>query len=326
MTMAKLVIGLAVAFCALPSFARADDSTVGVEIVDAMNKVFGVHPGFRAVHAKGIVVEGHFRGSPQAQALSRAVLFQGATVPVTIRFSDDKGIPTIPDGSPDANPHGMAMKFRLPDGSEADMVTNSLKFFPVSTAADLRDLLLAVAESPPNAPKPTKVEQFVATHPTVATSSATAATPESFATENYFGLNAFILVNKAGERQAVRFAVMPERVVHLEPAEAAKRAPDFLMYELPDRIGRAPVTFRLQAQLAAPGDQTADPSRPWPEDRKVVDLGLITLEKAVAGSAEAEKQLLFLPGQVPDGIELSDDPMILIRNGAYAESFSRRNR
>ena len=63
----------------------------------------------------------------------------------------------------------------------------------------------------------------------------------------------------------------------------------------------------------------------WPDDRKVVDLGVLTVDKAVPDSAEAEKKLLFLPGQLTDGIEESDDPMIDIRNGAYALSFSRRN-
>jgi len=64
-------------------------------------------------------------------------------------------------------------------------VTNSLKFFPVSTAAELRDLFEAIAASPPTAPKPTKVEQFLASHPAVAASSATAATPASYADEQY---------------------------------------------------------------------------------------------------------------------------------------------
>jgi catalase len=57
----------------------------------------------------------------------------------------------------------------------------------------------------------------------------------------------------------------------------------------------------------------------------VVELGVLTIEKAVANSAEVQKQLLFLPGLLTDGIEQSDDPMIEVRNGAYAESFSRRN-
>jgi catalase len=324
MTAIKLLIGLA-ALVLVPTSVRAEDQNVEVQVVDAMNIVFGAHPGFRAIHAKGVVVEGSFKGAPDAAALSRAILFDGRTIPVTARFSDSTGIPVIPDGSPDANPHGMAIKFHLPDGGETDMVINSLKFFPVSTAADLRDLFLAIAASPPDAPKPTKLDQFVASHPTVAAAGATVATPDSFAHEEYHGINAFMLVNKAGERQAVRYVMAPEQVVHLDAAEAAKRPPDFLMDELPQRLTRGPVTFHLKAQLAAAGDATNDPSRPWPEDRKVVELGVLTLDKAVPDSAEAQRKLLFLPGQVTDGIEASDDPMIAVRDGAYAVSFSRRS-
>jgi catalase len=146
----------------------AAEQPLSVQIVDALNKAFGVHPGFRANHAKGVVVEGSFKASPDAPALSKAKLFDGSTIPVTVRFSDSTGIPNLPDGSASANPHGMAIKFHLPGGSDVDMVTNSLKFFPVSNGADFRDLFLAIAASPPNAPKPTQLEQFVASHPTVA--------------------------------------------------------------------------------------------------------------------------------------------------------------
>src|SRR3954463_14805467 len=118
------VICLAGALLAHAPGLRADDAPLEVELVDAMNKVFGVHPGFRATHAKGIVAEGAFRASPEAAAFSTAAIFNGTAVPVTARFSDNTGIPTIPDPAPDANPHGLAVKFRLPDGSEADMVTN----------------------------------------------------------------------------------------------------------------------------------------------------------------------------------------------------------
>ncbi|HEX7968434.1 MAG TPA: catalase family peroxidase [Stellaceae bacterium] len=308
-----------------PGNVWADDQPVEIQIVDAMNKAFGAHPGFRANHAKGVVVEGNFRGSPEAAALSKAALFTGGTIPVTVRFSDSTGIPNVPDGSAAANPHGMAIKFHLPDGSDTDMVINSLKFFPVASGADFRDLLLALAASPPDAAKPTKFDQFAAGHPKVPAAFATASTPDSFADEQYFGIDAFVFVNKAGERQAVRYQMVPERVVHLDAADAATRAPDFLMDELPERLKRGPVTFHLKAQLAAPSDPTKDATRPWPEDRKVADLGELTIDKAVANSAEAQKTLLFLPGQLTDGIEPSDDPLIDVRNGAYAESFSRRS-
>jgi hypothetical protein len=47
-----------------------------------------------------------------------------------------------------------------------------------------------------------------------------------------------------------------------------------LPQELPDRLERGPVTFHLKAQLAAAGDSTKDPTKPWPDDRKVVELGV----------------------------------------------------
>ena len=320
-----LFTAFAVLGFAWPGIALASDEPVETQVVDAMNKVFGVHPGFRANHAKGVVVEGSFKASPEAASLSKAILFNGSSIPVTIRFSDSTGVPNLPDGAKNANPHGMALKFHLPDGSDTDMIMNTFKFFPVNNGEGFRDLLLAIAASPPDAPKPTKVEQFAASHPAVDAAYATVHTPDSFADEEYFGINAFVFTNKAGQKQAVRYQMVPEHLVHLETADAEKRAPNFLMEELPERLKKGPVTFHLKAQFANPGDPTNDGTKPWPDDRKVVDLGVVTIEKAVPNSAEAEKALLFLPGQVTDGIDPSDDPLIDVRNGAYAVSFSRRN-
>jgi catalase len=119
--------------------------------------------------------------------------------------------------------------------------------------------------------------------------------------------------------------MVPERTVHLDADDSAKRPPNFLMEELPERLKQGPVTFHLKAQLAAAGDSTRDATKPWPEDRKVADLGVLTVYKVAANSAEVQKTLLFLPGQLPDGIEQSDDPLIDVRNAAYAISFSRRS-
>jgi catalase len=305
--------------------AAADEKPIAEQIVDAISKVFGPQrDGFRANHAKGIVVEGSFKATPEAAALSKAVLFNGSEIPLTARFSDATGVANIPDGAPNANPHGIAMKFHLPDGSDSDLVINALKFFPVSNATDFRDLLLAVAASPPDAPKPTKLEQFVAAHPNVAAANAAVHTPASFADEEYQGVNAFIFVNKAGQKQAFRYHLVPERIVHLDPAEAKEKAPNFLIDEVQERLKKGPITFHLKAQLAAPGDQTSDGSKPWPADRKEVDMGVLTIAKVGADPFEAQNKLLFLPGNLPDGIEPSDDPLIDVRDEAYPISFARR--
>ncbi len=82
--------------------------------------------------------------------------------------------------------------------------------------------------------------------------------------------------------------------------------------------------FRMMAQLANPGDQTKDPSQPWPADRKLVDLGTITLATSAADQVKAQKDLRFLPNQLTPGIEVSDDPLIDARVKAYVISFGRR--
>ena len=303
--------------------AGDDDTSLVTEIVDTFYKIYGTHPGFRVNHAKGVVVKGSFVATPAASALSRAPLFDGTSIPITVRFSNDGGIPTIPDGAP-ANPKGMAIKFHMPDGAEAVMVILAVKFFPVATAESFRDLLVAISESPDDAPKPTRLDQFAASHPSVPAAFASAGTPDSFAHEVYRGLNAFIFVDKAGHRQAVRYIMIPEEVVYLTADEAARKHPDFLVDDLPQRIANSPVVFHLKAQLAAPGDQTKDPSQPWPDDRPLVDLGVLTLDTPVPDALQVQKNLLFLPINLPDGIELSDDRLPVIRSKVYGLAFARR--
>jgi catalase len=315
--------------CLLPliagaTTASAQDAPLPQQIVDSLNKAFGVHPGYRANHAKGIVAEGTFKASTDAPTLSKAVIFNGAVIPITVRFSNSTGIPDLPDGSDFANPHGMAIKYHLPDGSETDMVINSLKFFPVANGEEFRDLFLALAASPPTAPHPNPFETFMAAHPVAVAAFGTVATPDSFADEEYYGIDAFVFVDAAGHKQAVRYQMVPDKLVHIAPADAAARAPDFLMTDLRDRLRLSPITFHLKAQLAAPGDVTADPTKPWPDTNKLVDLGVLTITRVVPDSEAVQKTLLFLPGRLTDGIALSDDTLVTTRNGAYAVSFSRR--
>jgi catalase len=111
---------------------------------------------------------------------------------------------------------------------------------------------------------------------------------------------------------------------HLPPAEAAKLPADFLMDELPARLAKGNVVFHLLAQIAAPGDQTKDPSQPWQPDRKLVDMGTITLTKAAPDNAAAQKAFHVLPNALTPGIEVSDDPLITARVRAYVISFGRR--
>lgn len=306
---------------------RAEDASLGEGLVDVMNQLFGQHPGLRPMHAKGVVVEGSFTPSGAGAALSTAALFEGAPTPVTARFSDATGLPAIPDGDPNANPHGLGLRFHLADGGEMDVITNSLKFFPVATGEEFLSLLQAVAASGKDAAEPTPAEQFMASHPTVQRAFASTSTPTSYGRETYNGINAFVLVDDAGQRHPFRFRLVPVAgEAHLGAEDAAKQPPDFLADELRAQLAKGPVRFRLVAQLAKPDDPTADPSRAWPDDRELVDLGEIALAQPAADNASAEKELTLLPGNLTDGIEPSDDPMIDVRNETYAVSFDQRSR
>lgn len=322
MRMAAMAAG---ALLAAPVAAWAQAAGTATQTVDVMNQLWGRHPHQRANHAKGVVAEGSFTPTPDGKTLSKASLFSGPAVPVMVRFSDSTGLPAIPDGSGDANPHGLSIKFHLP-GGDMDVVSNSLPFFPVATGEEFRDLLQAVAASNGDAQKPTKLEQFIAAHPTVPKAVSAAKTPVSFATDVYNGIDAFIFVDAAGKRQPFRFQFVPVAgAAHLSAADAAKQPPDFLVDELPARLAKEPVAFRVMAQLANPGDQTKDPSQPWPADRRMVDLGTITITKPASDNQAEEMALRFLPNRVPAGIEPSDDPLINARVQAYLISFGRRN-
>ncbi|HEX2940056.1 MAG TPA: catalase, partial [Rhodopila sp.] len=141
---------LALTLAAIPLAAsHAQKAGYGIQTVDEMNKLWGRHPGLRANHAKGVVVEGTFVPTPQAAKLSKARIFAGGPVPVTVRFSDSTGLPALPDGAPSANPHGMAMQFTPAGGDPVDVITSSLPFFPVATGEEFLALLKAVAASGP---------------------------------------------------------------------------------------------------------------------------------------------------------------------------------
>jgi len=296
-------------------------SAISEQLVDALQALFGVHPGYRAVHAKGIVCEGTFSPAPTAASVSRAPHLQDVSVPTTVRFSDFAGVPTVPDGDPLASPRGMAIKFHLPGGIDTDVVAQSYDGFPVRTAEEFLVFVRALATSGP------PLADFLASHPQAKRfAEAPKPVPASFATESYYGVNAFRFTNREGVSRAGRYRIRPEAgEEHLDAAEAARRPENFLFEELRERLFRGPARFRLLVQLADDGDPIDDGSLPWPEGRRQVELGTIVVTAPLADSAAVERRLLFDPARLVDGIGLSEDPLPLARSAVYAIAYRRRN-
>lgn len=304
-----------------------DAKPVTEQLVDAMTKLAnGPYKGFRANHAKGVMAEGSFQPSAQAPSISKAPHLQNAAVPVVVRFSNATGVPTIPDASPNAMPKGMAIRFTLPEGGATDIVAISVNGFPVATPDDFLGLLNAVATSGPGAPSPSPVQEFLASHPAAARFVTTPKpAPVSFATQPFFGVNAFAFTNAQGETRFGRYRIEPlAGGQFLSQADAEKQAPNYLMDELPARLSQGAAQYRLAVQLANPGDNVDDPTAVWPDDRQVIELGVLALKAAVENGREVEKSVMFNPLILPDGIAPSNDPVLLARPAAYAVSYGRR--
>ena len=308
--------------------ARADDAPLPLRLVDQFNAMFGAHPGFRANHAKGAVFEGAFTPAPDAKAFSKAAHLQDGPVPVTVRFSNGGGLPDAPDTHPSMRTRGMAIKFRLPGGGITDIVSISTNGFPVSNGEDFLGLLKALAATGPNSPKPTPLETFLGSHPTAAKAlSAPQPIPASYATQPYFGVNAFKFTNAAGVSHFGRYQIVPEAGAHyLGDDDAAKLPPNFLADDVRARLKTGPVKFRLLVQVAAADDKTDDATAVWPDTRPTVVLGEIAITVADPDSLRAEKKLLFLPTNLTPGIEPSADPLLPLRTAAYGVSFGRRSK
>lgn len=322
---ATLAAALAIPASVIAQEAPASQKSLAEQLVDAFNGAFGVHPGMRANHPKGVVLEGTFTPAASAASVSKAAHLQKkkAPIPVTVRFSAGSGQPTVPDTN--QMPRGMAVKFSLPDGSKTDLVVLSFNGFPVATAEEFRDFLLAVAASGPDAPKPTAIEKFLAAHPAAKNFvESPKPQPVSYATLPYFGINAFKFTNAKGAITFGRYQLRPVAGEHfLTQEQLATMGPDYLSTEIRERVRRGPAKFTLLLQVAEKDDKVDDPSIAWPDSRKQIELGTIIITKAVVDSHTAEKKLLFMPGALVPGIEAAD-PMIAARSASYVVSLSRR--
>jgi catalase len=307
----------------------ATPSTVIAQLVETMRALAGSHPGFRPVHAKGIVCSGTFRGAREARGVSRAQHLQGQTVPTVIRFSNSSGDPDVHDGV--ANARAMAVKFQLPDGKNTDVLALSIEGFPARTPEEFLALLQAQVPDPVTGkPAPDALSRFLDGHP------ATRAfvervmqkpVPASYGRASYYAEHAFRFTATNGNSRFGRYRWTPEAgESYISPDDASKRNPNFLREELESRIQTSPVVFRFFLQLAGENDPTDDPTSLWPADRPLVELGRLEITGISPTSAADEHRLVFDPTNLTEGIDLSADPFPLARSAAYSISYDRRSK
>ncbi len=298
------------------------------QTIAAFDKVNGgVHPGFRPAHAKGILLSGTFTPSAEAASLTRAPHLSRNSTPVTARFSDFAGIPTVADNDAQSgSPRGFAVRFHLAPHAHTDIVAHSVDSFAVRTAEELVAFLNAVSATDPAAPHPNAVEQFLGAHPAAMRFvQIPKPVPTSFARESFFAVSAFKFTNADGVSRYGRYRVLPVAGnEHLGDADAATRSPSFLFDEIKERIARGPVRFRVAVQLAEDGDAVDDATVRWPEERPQRAFGEISLQELAADNAGAQQHIIFDPIPRVGGIEASADPLFEARANIYLMSGRRR--
>jgi catalase len=297
------------------------------DLIHQFDAIFGEHPGFRPAHAKGIMFTGTFTPAPGAADLTRAPHILRASTPVTVRFSNSTALPMIPDTDGNSRPHGIAIRFNLAEHSHTDIIAHSTDGFPTRTGAEFLEFLRAVAaSSDASKPKPLPVEVFLGSHPkALAFVQTPKPMPSSFAREAFFGVTSLRFLNKDGAVRHGRYRIVPEAGVdHLDEAAAASKSPNFLFDEIGERVAKGAVSFRVTVQVAEDGDVVDDATIHWPEGRRVVDLGTVSVTKAVAENEHEQQHIIFDPIPRVDGIEASADPLLELRAAVYLISGRRR--
>src|SRR5690348_10020121 len=109
-----------------------------LDMVNALHTAFGEHHA-RAVHTKGVMLEGMFTPSKEAASLTKAPVFSGGALPIETRFSLIAGIPDLPDTNDAASPAGFAVKIKEKDGNQFDIECNQHNSFIVATVDEFRE-------------------------------------------------------------------------------------------------------------------------------------------------------------------------------------------
>jgi len=307
--------------------ALADEQVTPNAMVKALEDDFGVHPGQRRNHTKGTCATGSFVGLPDATSYSRSALFSGATIPVVARFSLGGGDPDAPDAG--KGPRGMALEFRLPDGSKQHMTMINAPMFVAMVPKTFLDNLIALKPDPATGkPDPAALQAFAASHPDSAGMTKFYADhnpPPRYANSAFFGIHTFKFIDKNDKTTLVKWRFVPEDgEKELTNAELTSMPRDFLEQALIDRVNQGPVKWDMWVTVGQPGDPETDPTVLWPSDRKEFKAGTLTFTSATPQEGEECKNINYDPLVMSDGIAPTDDPVLLFRSPAYAISFVKR--
>ena len=296
------------------------------DLLAQFHKMFGPHPTYRPAHAKGLMLTGTFKPAAGAMSLTTAPHILREATPVTVRFSNSTGLPSIPDNAPEANPRGFAIRFNLAEHVHTDIVSHSTDGFPTHDGKEFLEFLQAAAASGPDVPSPKPIEKFLAAHPSALAFVQTPKPfPSSLARNTYFGVTAFKFTNDAGQTKFGRYRIVPELGNDfLTDAQVAGLSANYHFEEIVERAAKGPIRFKILVQIATFEDTVDDATIHWPETRELFDLGVIELTAVLPDNPAQQQHIIFDPIPRVDGIEPSADPLLELRAAIYLLSGRER--
>ena len=295
----------------------------------------------RVVHARGFVSHGEFEaygtiGDEPASTYTRAKLFQekGKKTPVVTRFSTVIGGRDSSEAARD--PRGFAVKFKTEDGNW-DLVGNNLPVFFIRDAIKFPDVIHALKPDPISFRQmPNRIFDFMSLTPEsmhmLAWLFSTRGIPKNFRTMDGFGVNTYKMVNAQGDAVLVKYHWKSQQGVHsLSQAEANEIQATNLGHaseDLFEAIERGDYPrWELCVQIMSDGEHLEldfdplDDTKTWPEDEfPLRPVGMMTLNRNVSNHHNESEQAAFGTGVLVDGLEFSDDKMLIGRTFSYSDT------
>ncbi|MDB6454036.1 catalase [Falsirhodobacter sp. 20TX0035] len=295
----------------------------------------------RVVHARGFVCYGEFEatgmiGEEPASTYTRAKLFQekGKKTPLAIRFSTVIGGRDSSETARD--PRGFAVKFYTEDGNW-DLVGNNLAVFFIRDAIKFPDVIHSLKPDPVTfRQEPNRIFDFMSQTPEamhmLTHLFSPRGIPASYRHMEGFGVNTYKMVNAKGETVLVKYHFHPRQgLASLTAEEAAKvQGRDFgsASKDLFTAIERGEYPqWDFFVQIMEDHEHPEldwdplDDTKIWPEkDFPLRHVGVMTLNRNVENFFDENEQIAMGTGVLVDGLDFSDDKMLVGRTFSYSDT------
>jgi len=295
----------------------------------------------RVVHARGFVCYGELEvtgkiGDEPASKYTRAKLFQeaGKKTPLAIRFSTVIGGRDSSETARD--PRGFAVKFYTEDGNW-DLVGNNLSVFFIRDAIKFPDVIHSLKPDPVTfRQEPNRIFDFMSQTPEsmhmLTHLFSPRGIPANYRHMEGFGVNTYKMVNAQGDTVLVKYHFHPRQgVASLTAEEAAKVQGQELgsatkdLFEAIER-GDYP-QWDMYVQIMEDHDHPEldwdplDDTKIWPEkDFPLRHVGTMTLNRNVEDFFNENEQIAMGTGVLVDGLDFSDDKMLVGRTFSYSDT------